>query len=57
MNKLLSYTSPFWVWLIAWVLIMNGAAHTLAQAITGDSLKGLGALLWEHLEQWKGLIL
>lgn len=57
MNKLMSYLSPLWVWLGAWFLILNGVAYVLAQAITGDSLKGLGALLWEHFEQWKGLIL
>lgn len=57
MNKLLSYLNPLWVWVLAWWLILNGAAHTLTHAITGDSLKGLVSLLWSQFEQWKGLVL
>ena len=57
MTKLVAYLSPLWVWVGVWWLVLNGAAHTLTQAITGDSLKGLGAMLWDTLEQWKGLVL
>ena len=57
MTKLVAYLNPLWVWVGVWWLVLNGAAHTLTQAITGDSLKGLGAMLWDTLEQWKGLVL
>ena len=55
MNKLVAYLNPLWVWVLAWWLILNGAAYTVVSALAGDNLKGLGEQLMHHWQQWKGL--
>ncbi|TXJ08496.1 MAG: hypothetical protein E6Q25_05335 [Acinetobacter sp.] len=55
MNKLISYLNPLWVWVIGWFFILNGVAYTITKSITGDSLKGLGSILWEQWALFKGL--
>ncbi|WP_020560538.1 hypothetical protein [Thiofilum flexile] len=57
MSKLTAYLSPLWIWVVIWGLVMNGAIHTLAQAITGESLPELASLFGSQWEQWRGLVL